>query len=98
MKLKKAGFSRLVSSHVVESFLKERQWETLITNVTQIYHFSLSIDTVTSWKQKDFIANSNIRVRALFATGCDSQKEASMLKGELLRFSRKCLLSSTDLQ
>jgi len=48
MKLKKAGFSRLVSSHVVESFLKERQWETLITNVTQIYHFSLSIDTVTS--------------------------------------------------
>lgn len=45
---KKAGFSRLVSGHVVESFLEERQWETLITSVTHIYHVSLSIEAVTS--------------------------------------------------
>jgi len=39
---KKAGFTRLVSGHVVESFLEERQWETLINKC----HSNLSRLTV----------------------------------------------------
>jgi hypothetical protein len=58
----------------------------------------MSIETVKTLKKKDFIANSNSRVKALFPAGRNSQKKASMLKGELLRFFTKCLLSSTDLQ